>query len=86
MQKLNLRLEKGKHEFLGALHFKLIKVYNVKNTLRARILIESPVSCREFLLSLGNKKQGVISAVGYGVTITGLDVDAQSATLEIFLK
>jgi len=81
---MKLRLEKGKSEHLGPLHFRLEKVYNVgKYTLRGKILIESPMSCRYHLLSLSNKTQSLISAAGYSVTIIGLDVDSQSATVEI---
>jgi hypothetical protein len=42
------------------------------------------MSLKTHILTLSNKKQSVISAVGYSVTVTGLDIESQTMILEIF--
>jgi hypothetical protein len=81
---MKIILEQNKSEFLGALHFKVKKVYRVKNyTLRAKLLIESPLNCETHIISINTKKQSVISATWGSVLLTGIDLDSQSIQLEV---
>jgi hypothetical protein len=81
---MKIRLEQNKSEFLGALHFKVKKVYRVKShTLRAKLLIESPLSCETHLISINAEKQSVISATWGSIILTGIDLDSQSIQLEV---
>jgi len=85
---MKIVLEKNKTiNILGIINFRLNKVYNVKKyTLRASLLIEEQNSNRTHKMSLSAKKQSVISAVGYSVTVTGLDIESQTMIIEVKFK
>ena len=81
-------LEQNKWFNASLILFKLNKVYSVgKYTLRGKVTIQSLGGInRTHILTLSNKKQSVISAVGYSVTVTGLDIESQTMIIEVKFK
>lgn len=67
-------------------YIKVLCVYDTHNgkQLRAKILVESENSCESFIVKITKKNSSVLSFNGYGLEVTGLDLDSQSVSVNFF--